>query len=365
VGDHLEALYPDDEDWYTGKITKDAGGGKWEITWDDPDGGPESHVVEAENIKAIEIPTFEVDDTVEAVYPDDENWYTGVVKEVKSRGAAPTNEDTYVVAWDDSDGGPESSVVKVTDMRAYVKRIPLQDLQRKQKMRGTVTSIREFGAFVDVGAERDGLIHVSNMPKVPDLPYQVDDYVEALFKDEENGDEWYTGTMKEAKGDGTYVVEWDDPGDGDESSIVKEDEIRLQQSRSPVSEGEEIDVWVKSVQEPKEEGMDWRLGLTMFEKSPLVAFEEIPANQWIKGKVVKAFTFGALVEITAPNGMVASGLCHVSQMRDGYVENAEDEVEIGSEVNVRVLSVDLDQERISLSFKDDSYGGGYEDDGGY
>jgi predicted RNA-binding protein with RPS1 domain len=314
--------------------------------------------VKEENIKAIEVPTFEVDDTVEAVYPDDENWYTGVVKEVKG-------DDAYVVAWDDSDGGPESSTVKATDMRAYVKRIPLKDLQRKQKMKGTVTSIREFGAFVDVGAERDGLVHVSNMPRVPDLPYQVDDYVEALFKDEENGDEWYTGTMKEAKEDGTYVVEWDDPGDGDATSIVKGDEIRLHQPRCAVAEGDEIDVWVRDVQAPREEGMDWRLGLTMFEKSPLTAFEEVPANQWIKGKVVRAASFGAFVEITAPNGMVSTGLCHVSQMRDGYVENAEDEVEIGSEVNVRVLSVDLDRERISLSFKDDNVGGGYEDDGGY
>ncbi len=44
-------------------------------------------------------------------------------------------------------------------------RRPLAELQVGQELQGTVTKVELFGAFVDVGAERDGLVHISNLRK--------------------------------------------------------------------------------------------------------------------------------------------------------------------------------------------------------
>merc|ERR1719210_523033 len=41
--------------------------------------------------------------------------------------------------------------------------IPLEKLEVGQKFTGTVRGVREFGAFVDIGAECDGLVHISRM----------------------------------------------------------------------------------------------------------------------------------------------------------------------------------------------------------
>lgn len=44
-------------------------------------------------------------------------------------------------------------------------RRPLAELQVGQELQGSVTKVELFGAFVDVGAERDGLVHISNLRK--------------------------------------------------------------------------------------------------------------------------------------------------------------------------------------------------------
>ena len=43
----------------------------------------------------------------------------------------------------------------------------LEDLQPKMKLTGTVKKIELFGAFVDVGVGRDGLVHISALSKKP------------------------------------------------------------------------------------------------------------------------------------------------------------------------------------------------------
>jgi polyribonucleotide nucleotidyltransferase len=62
------------------------------------------------------------------------------------------------------------------------------------------------------------------------------------------------------------------------------------------------------------------------------------------GKVVRTAPFGAFVEIL-PN---KDGLVHISQMGDGYVRRAEDVMQVGDEVTVRVLTID-EQDRVDLT----------------
>jgi len=90
----------------------------------------------------------------------------------------------------------------------------------------------------------------------------------------------------------------------------------------------------------------------------LTPFEGIESDQWLTGKVARLANFGAFVTITAPDSDAeADGLVHVTQIKDGYVESVEDELEVGQEVQVRVVSVDVDGGKMGLSMKE-SFGGG-------
>lgn len=74
--------------------------------------------------------------------------------------------------------------------------------------------------------------------------------------------------------------------------------------------------------------------------------EEIKVGVIYTGKVVSTKDFGAFVEL-APG---TDGMCHISELADGYVKNVSDVVKIGDIVRVKVLLVD-DQGRIKLSRK--------------
>ena len=67
------------------------------------------------------------------------------------------------------------------------------------------------------------------------------------------------------------------------------------------------------------------------------------------GQVLKIKPFGAIVSLPAGN---PPGLVHISQLTNGYVQDVADILTIGDEVNVRVISNDVDAGKISLSMKD-------------
>jgi len=80
-------------------------------------------------------------------------------------------------------------------------------------------------------------------------------------------------------------------------------------------------------------------------RKPLDAFQ---AGQEITGRVVRLVEFGAFVDV----GAQTDGLLHISQLAGGYVHHPREVVEVGQEVHVRILDVDKDRRRISLSMKD-------------
>jgi predicted RNA-binding protein with RPS1 domain len=66
------------------------------------------------------------------------------------------------------------------------------------------------------------------------------------------------------------------------------------------------------------------------------------------GKVLKIKPFGAIVSLPGNS----PGLVHISQIANGFVQNVGDVLQVGDEVNVRVLSCDVASGKISLSMKD-------------
>ncbi|GEK35611.1 hypothetical protein KSI01_31440 [Kurthia sibirica] len=73
----------------------------------------------------------------------------------------------------------------------------------------------------------------------------------------------------------------------------------------------------------------------------------IQAGDIIEGTVQRIATFGAFVDLGGVDGLV-----HISQIAHEHVENVSSVLKEGQKVNVKVLSVDPSEERISLSIKD-------------
>merc|ERR1711974_578693 len=88
----------------------------------------------------------------------------------------------------------------------------------------------------------------------------------------------------------------------------------------------------------------------------LSAFEGIPSDQWLTGKVARTAPFGAFVTLTAPDSdATADGLVHITAIKDGFVEDVNDEVSPGDEVQVRIISVGVFGGKMSLSMKSEEY----------
>src|SRR5213082_3022271 len=161
----------------------------------------------------------------------------------------------------------------------------LTQLQKGQVRKGQVSSIVNFGAFVDLGGV-DGLVHVSELSwKHIDHPSEV---VEV----------------------------------GQEVTVEVLD-IDLDRERVSLS--------LKATQEDP-----WR----HFARTHQI-------NQVVPGKVTKLVPFGAFVRVQ--DGI--EGLVHISELAERHVEIPEQVVNVGDELMVKVIDIDLERRRISLSLK--------------
>ncbi|MDR1388123.1 MAG: 30S ribosomal protein S1 [Propionibacteriaceae bacterium] len=161
----------------------------------------------------------------------------------------------------------------------------LNQLQKGQIRKGVVSSIVNFGAFVDLGGV-DGLVHVSELSwKHIDHPSEV------------------------------------------------------------VEVGQEVTVEVLSVEMDRERVS---LSLKSTQEDPWQTFARLhQIGQIVPGKVTKLVPFGAFVRV----GEGIEGLVHVSELAERHVEIPEQVVSVGDEVMVKIIDIELDRRRISLSLK--------------
>ena len=75
--------------------------------------------------------------------------------------------------------------------------------------------------------------------------------------------------------------------------------------------------------------------------------EELDVGQDYDGAVVSITNFGAFINV----GCDVDGLLHISQISNEFVKNVADVLEVGQDIRVRVLSVDLEKNKFSLSSK--------------
>jgi small subunit ribosomal protein S1 len=161
----------------------------------------------------------------------------------------------------------------------------LENLKPGERRKGVISSIVNFGAFVDLGGV-DGLIHVS----------------ELSWKHVEN-------------------------------------------PREVVQEGDEVEVEVLSVELDRDRVS---LSLKNTQEDPWRVFaREHRLGDVVQGKVTKLVPFGAFVEVA--DGI--EGLVHISELSEDHVELPDAVVAIDQEVEVKVIDIDLERRRISLSVK--------------
>merc|ERR1719468_1157003 len=390
IGDDVLAMSSEDGQQYPGVVSQINKDGTFQVKWDDPDGGPEVEDVNPEKMKKVTVfKDYKVDDAVEAVFPDDGQMYPGTVIKVNDDG-------TFQVKWDDSDGGPEDSPVKPKDMK--YPPIPLEKLEIGQKFTGTVVGVREFGAFVDIGAVCDGLVHISRMSneRVEDpndyveVDQDVDVWISDIRDDGKLGlsmvegkvgggsarrpadltafesvgpDEWLSGRVDNVMPFGAFVTVTLPDSSDTATGLVHISQLQdgfVEDTNDVVEIGQEVQVRIISVELERGKmslsmkGGDASAPGISSSRGPVdvTPFESVDPDEWLSGRVDSVMPFGAFVTVTLPDGSAsASGLVHVSQLKDGFVEDVNDEVEVGQEVQARVINIDLEQGKLSLSMK--------------
>jgi small subunit ribosomal protein S1 len=161
----------------------------------------------------------------------------------------------------------------------------LEDLKKGEVRKGTVSSIVNFGAFVDLGGV-DGLVHVSELSwKHVEHPSEV------------------------------------------------------------VQVGQEVEVEVLDVDLERDR---ISLSLKKTQEDPWRQFARLhQPNEVIDGEVTKLVPFGAFVRVA--DGI--EGLVHISELAHRHVETAEQVVKVGDPVKVKIIEIDSERRRISLSIR--------------
>ncbi|MDX6486873.1 MAG: small subunit ribosomal protein, partial [Gaiellaceae bacterium] len=109
--------------------------------------------------------------------------------------------------------------------------------------------------------------------------------------------------------------------------------------------GQKVDVKVLDIDRERQR---ISLGLKQTQTDPWQqVLESYNEGDIVSGKVTKVVTFGAFVEILPG----VEGLVHISELAQHHVENPREVVSQGDTVNVRILEVDAERRRLSLSLK--------------
>jgi len=108
-----------------------------------------------------------------------------------------------------------------------------------------------------------------------------------------------------------------------------------------LQEGQQVQVWIKDLD--KEHN---RISLTMIPPGTKT-IRNLEEGEIVRGKVTRLAPYGAFVDI----GVGREAMLHVREMAEGYVARPEDVVQIGEELEARVIAVDRRRQRIDLSLK--------------
>lgn len=243
------------------------------------------------------------------------------------------------------------------------------------RVRGKIVNLLPYGAFIEIEAGIEGLIHVSEMSWVKN----VTDPSEIVNK----GDEVDAVVLSVQKDEGKISLgmkqiehnPWDDVSE--KFPVGKQIEVEI---KSLTNYGAFVELepgveglihisdlsWTKKVSHPSEvlkkgdvvdaiilsidkENKKITLGLKQLTDNPWENIEQtMPVGSTVKGTVSRITAFGAFVELQGG----IQGLIHVTELSDQFFGKVGDVLTKGDEVTARVKGIEPDQMKISLSTKE-------------
>jgi small subunit ribosomal protein S1 len=242
-------------------------------------------------------------------------------------------------------------------------------------VKGTVVNVMSYGAFVKLEDGIEGLVHISEMSWTKRISHpselvQIDDQVDVMVLDINEEKQEISLGMKQ-----TQVNPWDKVAERYPPGALVTGRVRNLTNYGAFVEIEEgIDgllhvsdmSWTRKIGHPSEvveKGQEVQckvisvdqerrriaLGLKQMEDDPWAT--DIPGRyqpgQLVTGTVTKITNFGVFIGLE--DGL--EGLLHISELADHKVENPEDVVKVGEQIEVKILRVDPDERKIGLSRK--------------
>ena len=242
------------------------------------------------------------------------------------------------------------------------------------KLKGKVSSVTEYGVFVELEAGVEGLVHVSEISwsrrsQSPKRLFNRGDEVEVQVLGVDTVEKRISLGMKQFQENpwanvdvrypiGTKIhgrvrnitdfgafVELEEGIDG----LVHVSDItwakKIKHPKDVLKKDQEVDAIVTSIDKQNQ-----RLSLSMKDLTPS-AWEGFVATHragdTVRGKVTRFTNFGVFVEL----GEGLEGLCHISELSDERVDRPESVAEMGQEMDFRILRIDAADQKIGLSHR--------------
>jgi predicted RNA-binding protein with RPS1 domain len=204
-------------------------------------------------------------------------------------------------------------------------RVELKDLEIGAEVTAKVKTVTSYGAFLDIGAKSDALIHVSRLS---------DDFVANVEDVVKQGEEIQVRIISV---------------DTDKNQIAVT--MRSAEAEAKAAEGQSSGRPSRRRERPQRSGADSAAQAASINALGEKGFDD---EKFVEGEVVSSLDFGAFVRFdTAQLGEglegEVDGLVHISALAEGRTGSVSDVVAIGDKVQVRVRSVDTGAGRISLS----------------
>lgn len=247
-----------------------------------------------------------------------------------------------------------------------------------QKVRGKVTNLMPYGAFVQIEEGVEGLIHVSELSwtkriarpsDVLTMAQEVEAVVLGINKDELKislgirqlePNPWdeievryqigkqVRGKVRNMTAYGAFI-ELEEGIDG----MVHVSDLswtrKINHPSEILKKNDEIDAVVIDIDKANQR---ISLGVKQIEDDPWREIENrFKIGDLVQGKVTKIANFGAFVALPGE----IDGLVHISQISEDHIAKVKDALKIGQEVEARVIKVDRVERRIGLSIKAANY----------
>jgi len=240
---------------------------------------------------------------------------------------------------------------------------------------GKVVSLTNYGAFVELEAGVEGLVHISEMSwrkriQHPSKVLDVSDEVDIVILDVDEDSRRISLGMKQTEPNPWRLI----ADKYEEGNIIKGRVRNLTDFGAFVEVGEGIDglihisdmSWTERVEHPSEvlqkgeevevavlsvDAERQRLSLGLKQLGPNVwdeYAEEHEQGEVVEGAITKLTNFGAFLDL----GGGIEGLIHVSEISDRHIKDPADEFKVGDSLKVKILKIDTETKKISLSAKE-------------